>query len=175
MAPTPVPEGVFYRFEKASVVSFVGSKLTRRHAGGFLSVAGEIVLVDGLPERSRVRAVVDTTSVWSDTETLTSHLKSADFLEVGAYPRASFTSTAIRAEGDGVFAVTGNLDLHGVVREISFPARIEASEQEIGVTAVLEFDRSLWGIAFSGAADDLISDTVQIELELKAFPAVQEN
>lgn len=172
--PTPAPEGVLYRFEDASAVSFVGSKLTRQHAGGFHSVAGEIVLVDGLPERSRVRAVIDTTSLWSDTEALTSHLRSDDFLEVGAYPWASFTSTAVRADEDGVFTVTGNLDLHGVVREISFPARIEASEREIAATTVLELDRSLWGISFSGAADDLISDTVRIEFELKAYPAAQE-
>ncbi len=174
-SPTPPPEGVLYRFDEGSAVSFIASKVTRQHAGGFHTVAGEMVLVDGLPELSRVRAVIDTTSVWTDTDALTSHLEGVGFLEVATYPWASFTSTGVRAEENGQFTITGSFDLHGVAREISFPARIEVTAEVIDVTASLELDRHLWGVSFAGAADDLISDTVRIELELHAFPAATED
>lgn len=159
---------VIYEITEGSGVSFVGSRATAREAGGFHSFEGEIAVVDGDPERSSVRAVIDTTSLWADQPALADHLRSDDFLAVSSFPWASFTSTRVERLPDGRHLLTGNLDLHGVVREISFPATIEIGEDEVTAAAQVTVDRFDFGIDFPGISDDLIAPEVRVDLEIRA-------
>ena len=163
-------EGLRYVFAEGSTVDWVGSKITGSHDGGFRAFDGEIVLVDGNPALSRVSVVIDTTSMWSDSERLTGHLKSADFFEVETYPTATFTSTSIEPSDEG-YEVTGNLELHGVTKSITFPAAIDIEEGRIAVRAEFFIQRFDWGIVYPGKPDDLIRDEVVIRLDLAALPA----
>jgi len=170
--PAPAP-GDRYVFAEGSTVSWVGSKITGSHDGGFRDFDGEIVLVDGDPSASQVSVVIDTASIWSDTERLTEHLKSADFFGVESYPTATFTSTSIAAAEEG-YSVTGNLDMHGVSKSITFPATILVEEGRIAVRAEFFIKRYDWGIVYPGKPDDLIRDEVVIRLDLTAVPAADE-
>jgi polyisoprenoid-binding protein YceI len=66
--------------------------------------------------------------------------------------------------------VTGNLDLHGVTKSISFPADIQVSNDEVTVKAEFAINRRDFGINYRGQANDLIRDNVVIKLDLKATP-----
>ncbi len=175
-APTPEtsPEATgdvaIYTLTEDSTVGFVGSKVTGSHDGGFQSFEGEISLVGGTAEGSSVHVVIDTTSLWSDNDNLTGHLKSADFFEVATYPTATFTSTEVTLGEDGTYTLTGNLDLHGVTKQISFPAAIEVTDGGISATAEFSIKRFDFGIVYPGKADDLIRDEVLIKLDLRAAP-----
>jgi polyisoprenoid-binding protein YceI len=165
-------DGVEYAMTSDSTITFVGSKVTGSHDGGFESFTGAIWLVDGDPASSSFEVAIDTTSIWTDTERLTGHLKSADFFEVETYPTATFTSTAIEAaDEENGYTVTGNLDLHGVTKQISFPASIEIAEGEIKATAEFAIKRFDFDIVYPGKAEDLIRDDVLIKLDLAAAPA----
>lgn len=160
-------EGVIYVIGEGSTVGFTGSKITGSHDGGFNSFSGEIVLVDGDPAVSRVEIAIDTTSLWTDTEKLTAHLKSPDFFDVETYPTAKFVSTGIAASVEG-YEITGNLNLHGVEKQITFPAAIELADGVVRATAeffVMRFD---FGIVYPGRPDDLIRDEVVIRLDITA-------
>jgi len=165
--------GQRYVFAEGSTVSWVGSKITGSHDGGFHAFGGEIVLVDGDVAASRVSVVIDTNSLWSDNENLTGHLKSADFFEVETYPTATFTSTSIEPSEEG-YEVTGNLELHGVTKSIAFPATIDVEEGRIAARAEFFIQRFDWGIVYPGKPDDLIRDEVVIRLDLVAVPAAEE-
>jgi len=169
-APAP---GDRYVFAEGSTLTWVGSKVTGSHDGGFHDFSGEVVLVDGDPAASRVSVAIDATSIWSDTERLTEHLKSADFFEVESYPTATFTSTSIVPADEG-YSVTGNLDMHGVSKSITFPATILVEEGRIVVRAEFFIKRYDWGIVYPGKPDDLIRDEVVIRLDLTAVPAPDE-
>ena len=78
----PASTGDKYAFAEGSKVSFVGSKVTGSHDGGFNTFTGEVVLVDGDPTRSSVNVEIQLDSVWSDHPKLTEHLKSDDFFAV---------------------------------------------------------------------------------------------
>lgn len=147
-------------------IGFVGSKVTGSHEGGFEAFEGEVALTSDSPEGATVKVTIDTTSLWSDDERLTGHLKSPDFFDVETYPTATFSSTSIVANDDGSYTLTGNLDLHGVTKQISFPASISMSDS--GFTANAEFSvmRFDFGIEYPGKADDLIRDEVLIKLDL---------
>ncbi len=166
----PSGEGRRFVIGEGSTVGFTGSKITGTHDGGFNSFEGEISLVDGDPEKSEVTVTIDTRSIWSDNDRLTGHLKSPDFFDTEKYPSASFRSSGITADGD-LYAVTGNLELRGVTKSITFPASITATPD--GVTAKAEFsiERFDFKIEYAGKADDLINDKVVIRFDLKASPA----
>ena len=82
------------------------------------------------------------------------------------FPKASFVSTKIE-EGAGQFNVTGNLDLHGVKKSITFPANIQVTADAVSVDANFAINRKDFGIAYAGKADDLIRDEVVMKLALK--------
>ena len=107
-----------------SQVAFTGAKVTGKHDGSFGSFNGTIQLVDGNPEKSTVSVDIDMATLSADNEKLTGHLKSPDLFDVAKFPKAHFVSTAIKPGGEkgATHTVTGNLELHGVTKSISFPA-----------------------------------------------------
>ena len=169
-AASPSAGSKTYAFSNEnSKVQWVGSKVTGKHDGGFDKFTGSVTLVDKDPTKSQVKVDIDTTSVTSDTEKLTGHLKSADFFDVEKHPKASFESTKIVAGGEGgTHTVTGNLDLHGVKKSITFPATIKAEDGQVSVNAEFSINRKDFGINYAGKADDLIRDEVVIKLDIKA-------
>jgi polyisoprenoid-binding protein YceI len=172
-ATTPAPmeaHGRTFSIGEGSTINFIGSKITGQHDGGFRKFQGEIHLMDQDPAKSHVRVSIDTTTLWADNEKLTGHLQSPDFFDVATFPTATFSSTAIAPEGDG-FKVTGTLDLHGVTRTISFPARIDITADGVAVDAEFSIMRFDFGIVYPGKTDDLIRDEVVIKLDLTAVPA----
>ena len=66
--------------------------------GGFKQFSGTIDLVNNKPEDSKVSVEIDMNSLFTDTEDLTKHLKTADFFDVEKYPKSSFVSTKIVAD-----------------------------------------------------------------------------
>jgi polyisoprenoid-binding protein YceI len=150
-------------------IEFVGSKVTGSHNGSFEKFAGEINYL-GAPEKSRVRITIDTTSIKTDTDKLTEHLKTADFFDVAKYPQATFESTAIRAGGEqgATHTITGNLQLHGVTRSISFPATIAVTPDAITVESSFAINRKDFEINYAGQADNLIRDDVVLKLHVHA-------
>jgi polyisoprenoid-binding protein YceI len=156
--------------EDASKLQFTGAKITGKHDGGFKKMTGKIDLVPGKIEASSVTVEVETASVYSDADRLTGHLKGPDFFDVEKFPKASFQSTEIKPGGEGgaTHTITGNLELHGVKKSISFPAKITVDAD--AVTTVSEFVilRKDFGIEYPGKPDDLIKNEVVIKLSIKA-------
>ena len=154
-----------------SKVEFTGSKVTGKHEGGFKAFTGTIDLVNAKAEESSVKVDIDTTSVYSDSEGLTGHLKSPDFFDVEKFPKANFTSTKIvadSAKGAGDYTVTGDFELHGQKKSITFPAKITITDADVAVESEFSINRKDFGIVYAGKTDDLIRDDVVIKLNLKS-------
>ena len=116
-----------------SKVEFTGSKVTGKHDGGFKQISGNIDLLNNKPEESKVSVEMDMNSIFTDSEDLTKHLKTADFFDVEKFPKASFVSTKIvsdAAKGADNYTVTGDFELHGTKKSITFPATIKVSDSQ---------------------------------------------
>ncbi len=155
-----------------SKVEFVAAKVTRSHNGSFKQFAGAIDLVNSRAAESRVTIDIETNSVLTDEPDLTKHLQTPDFFDVAKYPKATFTSTRIvpilRTGTDGVWHdVTGNFDLHGIKKSITFPATIKVAPNSVSVNAEFAINRQDFGLVYPGKADDLIRDGVVIKLTVK--------
>ena len=152
-----------------SKVLFTGSKVTGKHEGGFKKFTGTIELVNGKPEESRVSVDIDAASVFTDANDLTKHLQTGDFFEVAKHPKASFVSTKIVPNGGEAYTITGDLELRGQKKSVTFPATIKVSADDVSVTSEFSINRKDFGIVYAGSkADDLIRDNVVIKLDLKA-------
>ena len=154
-----------------SKVSFTGSKVTGKHEGGFNKFNGSINLVNGKPEESSVSVDIETPSVFTDTDDLTKHLQTGDFFESAKFPKASFASTKIvsdSAKGANNYTVTGDLELRGVKKSVTFPATIVVDNSNVSVKSEFSINRKDFGIVYAGKADDLIRDDVVIKLDLNA-------
>jgi polyisoprenoid-binding protein YceI len=153
-----------------SKVEFVAAKVTRSHNGSFKQVTGSIDLVPNSIPDSRVTIEIQTNSVATDEAELTKHLQTPDFFDVAKYPRATFVSTKIEPaiKAGTTHEVTGNFDLHGVKKSITFPATIHVTPESVTVDAEFSINRKDFGIVFQNKADDLIRDGVVIKLTVKA-------
>ena len=152
-----------------SKVLFTGSKVTGKHDGGFSQFSGAIVLVNEKPEESSVKIDIEAGSVFTDADGLTKHLQTADFFLVRDFPRASFVSTKIvpdPAGGANAYLVTGDLELRGVRKAVTFPATIAVNPSDVSVDSEFSINRKDFGILYAGKADDLIRDDVVIRLAL---------
>lgn len=110
-------------------------------------------------------------------EKLIGHLHSADFFDVENHPTATFTITKIEAatEGEGTHTVSGNLNMRGTEKNISFPATITVQDDMVTLTTP-EFviDRTEWNVMYgsknleSVAKDNLIDNNIKLMVDLKA-------
>lgn len=162
--------GTKYVFAPESKIEFTGSKVTGKHDGGFKTFTGHFTVKDGAPVGNDHKVVIDMTSTWSDSEKLTEHLKAPDFFDVAKFPQTTFDVTEIKKDSDTAYTVSGNFKLHGVEKNISFPATVTQDGDTVKIAATFDIKRKDFGIVYPGKAEDLIRDEVVIKLDLIAKP-----
>lgn len=91
--------------------------------GRFEKFEGNFSYDDKNPGASKVKVDIDTASVSSNNAERDKHLRSADFLDAGKFPKATFVSKSVTAKGDGKATITGDLTLHGVTKEVVIDAQ----------------------------------------------------
>ena len=152
---------------KQSRIAAVGAKVSAKHDIAFDKWTGTLTVADG--QLSGVDIEIQMTSLRADEEKLTHHLKSPDFFEVDKFPTATFAATTIVAQpgADGAtHVVSGNLAMHGVSKQISFPATINVSGDAASAKADFVINRKDFGIEYPGMPDDLIKDEVALSIKL---------
>lgn len=99
------------------------------------------------------------------------HLKSADFFDEEKYPLITFKSKAIQKAGDNKFKLTGDLNMHGVTKEITMDlvhtGKVEnqmAKKQVAGFQLTGVLKRSDFGIGPKFPAP-MISNEVHIKAD----------
>lgn len=147
----------------ASKFDFDAAKITKTHHGSFKQFSGKATLLDD--QLHSIAVEVETPSVEADDPQLTGHLKSADFLDVEKFPKATFKSSSISAKPAGAFThqVTGALTLHGVTQEITFPVTVTQTPTSVTGAGEVTIDRQKFGVKYPGMPDDLIKDDVVLK------------
>jgi polyisoprenoid-binding protein YceI len=115
--------------------------------GHFAKFTGKAQIDAAANSLKSVSVEIDTNSITTEFDKLTNHLKSPDFFEVRQYPTAKFESTKI-TPGQGQSQITGKLTLHGVTKEISFPATVSITPSGLSLQSEFNIDRSQFGMTF---------------------------
>lgn len=164
--------GTKFIFEDSSTIGFTGSKVTGSHDGGFKEFDGHFFLgEDETPTAGEF--IIQMNSLWSDSEKLTGHLKNEDFFEVETYPTSTFKLTKAAKTGEGTYDISGNLTLHGVEKNLTFPVTASRDGDTASFKAEFDINRKDFGIVYAGKTDDLIRDEVVIRLDFTAKAAAE--
>ncbi len=90
--------------------------------GRFDTFSGTFSYDESAPQASKVSVEIDTTSVNSNHAERDKHLRNADFLDVGKFPKATFVSKSVEATGDGKARIVGDFTLRDVTKEVTIDA-----------------------------------------------------
>ena len=176
--PEDTADRTEYELSLRSMIGFVGSSpITGSQRGHFEQFEGSVSIVGEDLSTLQAEAVIDTSSVVAGSDTLVEALR-RDILNVEEYPEIRFTSTEVE-EDNGQYTLVGDLEMHGVTREIGIPIENPAVDGEtVSMEAYFSINRENWDIyyegygwdppGFEGALDGAIRPNVAIQLDLQA-------
>lgn len=148
LKPVAIESGVATLSPENTKIVFVGThappKAPDPRTGIFSQFTGKAE-TDGKALKS-LTIDIDTTSIATQFDKLTNHLKNADFFEVNEYPTARFVSTKITPGDSGTATVTGNLTLLAATKEVTFPASVNVTDQGLTLKAEFTIDRTEFGM-----------------------------
>ena len=108
-------------------------------------------------------------------------MKSADFFHVEKHPTLSFKSTGIKRTSDGELAVTGDLTIRGITRNVEFkvegptaPAKDPWGNTRLGLSATTKINRKDFGLTWNAALETggiLVGEDVTITLDVQFVKA----
>ncbi len=125
--------------------------------GLFGDVTGTLKLDPANLQGSSVEIAIPLRSLKTNSDGLTKHLSSADFFEFDRWDTATFKSTGITLDPDGIRArIDGNLTLKGQTRPMSITARFEGAgtnpmnkKETVGFHGLATIQRSQFGISYA--------------------------
>ena len=90
-----------------------------------------------------------------------------EWFNAAQFPKASFTSTAMKSSGPGKLEVTGNLTIKGKTVVASFPLNIKTEGKSISFEGSLPIKRLAFNIGEGEWKDtDMIADDVVIKFKV---------
>lgn len=122
-------------------------------AGTFSGASGSMTVDPAKPAATTLTVTIPTASVQTTSAKLTDELKSADWLDAGKFPTATFRSTRVTPLGADAVQVDGTLTLHGVTRPATLRARFfgtatnpMSKKASIGFLGRIAINRSEFGV-----------------------------
>lgn len=143
--------------------------------GEFTSITGTLELDEADVTKSKVEATIDANTISTREAQRDAHLKSTDFLDAQKFPTLTFKSTRISKKGEDEYAVSGDLSIHGVTRNVTFqveelsaPMKDPWGNTRIGLSAATKINRKDFGLVWNSALETggvLVGDEVTIMVD----------
>jgi polyisoprenoid-binding protein YceI len=141
--------------------------------GRFGHVNATLAFNDADVSKSVVNATIDVTGIDTGEDARNSDLKAENFFDVANYPTATFKSTAVSKNANGL-TIAGNLTLHGVTKPVILMAEGPRGPMEspmdhkkhAGFSATTTIKRTDFGIG-AKYPSAIISDEVKLNIELE--------
>lgn len=157
--------------------------MVSRVRGAFNDVSGFADIAEDLAD-SKAEVIIETASVDTRSADRDTHLRSADFFDVDAYPEIRFFSSAIDEVDEGSYIVTGELTIRDMTKTVSIPLELIGVESDpfgnlrAGLEGSRRIDRKDWGVTWNTKLDSggvLVSDKITLEFELSLIKNVAED
>ncbi|MFZ0743056.1 MAG: YceI family protein [Terracidiphilus sp.] len=139
--------------------------------GRFGNIGGQIVLNEIDISKSTVNVTIDMNTVDTGVAPRDADLKSDHFFDVAKFPTATFVSTSVARNGNGL-TVNGNLTLHGVTKPVVLevegptgPISGMDHKQHEGFSATTTISRIAFGIGANYPAG-VVGDDVKLSIDL---------
>lgn len=139
-------------------------------SGTFTDIKGKIVIDRADLAKSSVEAKINVLSVSSNHAKRDDHIKKEDYLDAGKFSEMRFVSTKVEARGPNEGVLTGQLTLHGVTKEISFPFKVLGfgpdpwGGNRMGIEAHTALKASDYGFPWPLKPNAPVGDEIEITL-----------
>ncbi|WP_188315957.1 YceI family protein [Chitinophaga agrisoli] len=138
-------------------------KFDGKGASGTLSgLKGAIVFDEKDPGGSHFNVTVSTATINTGNNLKNKHVKSEKYLDVEKFPLIKFSSSSIKASGNG-YTANGTLEIHGVKKQISMPFQFKSNGNGGTFTANIEISRKDYKI---GSSSWLLGDDFKVEISV---------
>ena len=182
-------EGQTYSVDtSASKIRFTGNGVGKNHPGDFKLNSGNVAVSGNQITGGKFTVDIKSLDLEQKEEMfqtkLRPHLLSGDFFDVDKFDKATFEITDVKPYEPGAndtsivkganFLISGNFTLKDVTKNISFPAHVDLDGSTLKADANFDIDRTQWRMNYGNdktLGDKFISETVNIELDLRAKPA----
>lgn len=147
LTTAPASAAVYMPDTAASEIAFGGTHAGTAFTGSFGVWTADITFDAAAPEKTTLTADIDLASAATGNKMFDGTLPNDDWFDVKNHPRASFKSTAVAANPDGTYQVTGDLTLRGVTQPVSFAFALDdPAAARVTATASLTIDRLAFDI-----------------------------
>lgn len=180
-------EALTYKVDNVhSAVGFKIRHLVAKTNGEFGDYSGTVTMdPENIAKTLKLNATIQATSVDTDNDKRDNHLRSEDFFAVEENPEITFVSKSVVKEAENKFAVTGDLTMRGVTKEVTLMAEVlgtminpMAGTPMVGMDIGGTVNRQDFGISWNRALDQggvILGDDVEIDVHLEAnVPKVEE-
>lgn len=142
--------------------------------GEFEKFTAEIDEIDFLS--GKVTAVIDTSSIFTNSSDRDNHLRGSDFFDVEKFPTSTFTGISLVKVDDAQYILKGVLDIKGIVREVNLNVEFGGTNKDpwgnekAGFSFEGTINRKEWGLNWNAMLESggvLVSDEVKIAGELQ--------
>ena len=139
-------------------------------AGTFNDIKGTILIDRNNLQNSSVDARINMLSVNSGHAKRDAHIKKEDYLDAYKFGEMHFVSSKVEAKGADEGILTGQLSLHGVTKEISFPFKVLGFGDDpwggyrMGVEAHTTLKASDYGFTWPLKPNASVGDDIEIAL-----------
>jgi polyisoprenoid-binding protein YceI len=99
------------------------------------------------PDGTKNELTIAADSLDTGNPTRDKHLRSADFFNVAAHPQVRFTSTRVRAAGDGRLHVEGGLEVGGTLVPLELDATVQRLDHGLQIEAATTVDHRQFGMS----------------------------
>ena len=159
-----------------SFASFTIRHVVSKTTGTFPDIKGKVLIDRSDLSKSSVEAKINVMSVNTNHAKRDAHIREkADYLDAGKFGWMNFVSTKIEATTQDEGLLTGNLTLHGVTKEISFPFKLLGfgndpwGGQRAGFEAHTVIKASDYGFAWGSQPKGPIGNDIEIVLLIEGI------
>ena len=154
-----------------SEIRFVGKQMGVPAEGRFGKFSAQLDFDPAKPAAGSAAVEIDLNSFDSGTSEVDTEVKRRPWLNVAAFPTATFVSTAIKPLGGNRYEVAGRLTIKGQTRDLRAPFTVRNDGAAVILEGRFTLLRLEFGIGAGPWADtDTVADEVQVRFKLTGVP-----
>ncbi len=169
----PLKEETYAVDTERSIINWSAKKVGGGHTGTIKITSGNLVYNGKALAKGSF--LINMSSITSDNERVTTHLKSDDFFGAQKTPSSKFEIVKVTAAGADRVNVSGNLTIKGITQPLSFPATVKRQKDIVVATASgIRVDRTKYDMKFRSKTffldigDRAVDDEFELSINLVA-------
>src|SRR5664280_4737 len=148
--------------------------------GNFREFEGQVTTIGNDLSTANISFSLNSDSVDTEMADRDTHLKSADFFDVGNYPKITLSGSGLKDLGDDMYELTGDLVIKGVTKKVVLPVEFgglmtdPSGNVKAGFSIGGKINRKEWGLNWNAALEAggvLLSDEVKIICDVQLVKA----